>query len=332
MQSSDTKQAHPPRPAASPPLLSVVIPVYREGGHMRTVLAEVSAALVATGCAYEIVLVDDGSPDTTWAEIRTAAPDFATVRAFRLSRNFGKESALCAGLERARGDAVIVMDGDLQHPPALIPQMVCLWRDGSAEIVEAVKTDRGAENLIGKLGAALFYATTSRLSGVDMRGASDFKLLDRRAVDAWLQMDERNVFFRGTVAWLGFRRTQVPFAVAERAGGRSSWSYLRRIKLALTGITAFSAAPLHLVTIAGLLFSGFAVLLAIETLINLLIGNAVSGFTTVILLQLIIGSLLMLGLGVIGEYIARIYEEVKHRPRYLIAEAIDDASKPSDNG
>ena len=304
-------------------LVSVVIPLYKEGPHLRALISDLKTALQETECRFELVLVDDGSPDDTWKVITEEARTLPNLRAVRLSRNFGKELALCAGLERARGDAVVVMDGDGQHPPSLLPQMVKTWETTQSDIVEAVKTRRGRESLGGKLGALLFYLILNKLSGFELKGASDFKLMNRKAVNAWLQMSERNVFFRGMTAWMGFSSVRVPFEVVARRTGKSSWSYLKRLKLALIGITTFSSLPLHLVTLLGLMFFIFSLLLAAQTLYKQLAGHAVTGFATTILLELIIGSLLMISLGIIGEYLARIYEEVKARPRYVVTESID---------
>jgi len=305
------------------PLLSVVIPVFREGAQLSGFLKAVRSSLSQCNLSYELVLVDDGSPDDTWRIITSEAKSSEAICALRLSRNFGKESALCAGLEHTRGDAVIVMDADGQHPPSLIPEMVRAWQDSGADIVEAVKRRRGRESLSSKVGAQLFYFVLNKLSGFHFKGASDFKLLNRKAVDGWLKMHERNVFFRGMTVWMGFNTVQIPFEVVPRSAGQSTWSVLKRVKLALVGITAFSSFPLHLVTFAGLIFLGLSVLLGAETLYLKLTGRAVSGFATVILLELIIGSFLMISLGIIGEYLARIYEEVKGRPRYIVAESIE---------
>jgi glycosyltransferase involved in cell wall biosynthesis len=219
------------------------------------------------------------------------------------------------------------MDADGQHPPSLIPDMVRMWRSSGADIVEAVKRKRGRESLSSKLGARLFYFILNRLSGFHFKGASDFKLMNRKAVDAWLRMHERNVFFRGMTVWMGFTTVQIPFEVVPRSAGQSTWSVFKRLKLALIGITAFSSFPLHLVTLAGIVFLGLSLLLGIQTFYLKLSGEAVSGFATVILLELIIGSLLMISLGIIGEYLARIYEEVKGRPRYLVQESIDNTNE-----
>jgi polyisoprenyl-phosphate glycosyltransferase len=309
------------------PTLSLVIPVYREGSHLNVVIREIIAVLEKNISkeSYEIILIDDGSPDNTWDVIREISPEFSMLRGVRLSRNFGKECALCAGLEMAKGEAVIVMDGDLQHPPDLIPEMVRLWQKSNIDIVEAVKVTRGKESFIGKIGAELFYTILNYLSGYNLRGASDYKLLDRKVVNAWLKMGERNLFFRGMTAWLGFQRVTIPFEVASRIGGKSGWSTLKLVKLAITGLTAFSSLPLHLITFSGCFFLIIAVILGAQAFILKFTGRAVDGFTTVIILLLIIGSLLMISLGIIGLYIARIYEEVKRRPRFIISEIIEVA-------
>ncbi|QLE57814.1 glycosyltransferase family 2 protein [Nostoc sp. TCL26-01] len=310
----------------SQPTLNVVIPVYREGNHLNVVIQEVIAALekVTNKESYQIILIDDGSPDNTWDVIKQISQDYPILKAVRLSRNFGKECALCAGLEMAKGDAVIIMDGDLQHPPHLIPEMVSIWQKSDADIVEAIKISRGNESFSSKIGAEIFYAILNQLSGYNLKGASDYKLLDRKVVNAWLRMGERNLFFRGMTAWLGFQRIKIPFEVASRISGRSRWSTLNLMKLAITGVTSFSSLPLHLITFSGCLFLTFAIILGLQTLFFKLTGRSVDGFTTVILLLLIIGSLIMISLGIIGLYLARIYEEVKCRPRYIISEIIDE--------
>lgn len=310
------------------PFISVVIPLYQEAANLRPVLSGVTTALAKTGSPFELIVVDDGSPDETWQILADEAKGLPTLHGLRLSRNFGKELALCAGLERARGDAVIVMDGDGQHPPELLPEMVRLWQTSGADLVEAVKSKRGPESFTQRFGALLFYVFLNKLAGVNLKGTSDFKLMSRRALDAWLQMEERNVFFRGMTAWLGFTRVQLPFEVPGRAAGQTGWSFPKRLRLALTGLSAFSWLPLQFVTLVGLLFFVFSVLFGIYTLALQLTGRSVSGFATVILLLLIIGSLLMLSLGIVGEYLARIYEEVKRRPRYVIASSIEP-SKPA---
>lgn len=308
------------------PFLSVVIPVYCEGAFLQEVLAKIQNAVEGINEPYELILVDDGSTDNTWEVVRKVSKTYKMLKSVRLSRNFGKEAALSAGLDRAQGKIVITMDGDLQHPPSLIPEMVRIWRESEPDIVEAIKTDRGNESVIGRLGATFFYYIMNKLSGYNIRGASDFKLMNRHVVDAWRSMNERNLFFRGMSAWLGFKRIQIPFEVPERIGGSSRWSFLRLLRLSLGGVTAFSSLPLHFISLMGGLILCISIILGIQTLYFKFSGRAVSGFATVILLLLLIGSVIMIGLGIIGEYIARIYEEVKGRPRYVVAEEIGESN------
>ncbi|MBW7454897.1 glycosyltransferase, partial [Paenibacillus sepulcri] len=221
--------------------------------------------------------------------------------------------------------AVIVMDGDLQHPPELIPQMVRLWREEGFEVIECVKENRGEEAAGKKLGAQVFYGLLSYLSGYKLQGASDFKLLDAKVVESWREMPERVTFFRGMTAWLGYKRTTISFSVPAREEGASRWNLFNLIKLAVQAIVSFSTIPLRLVSIIGALFLVGSIALGINTLVQKLQGTAVTGFTTVILLLLLIGSFLMISLGIIGEYIAAIYHEVKGRPRYLIADKHENA-------
>ncbi len=314
---------------APPPELSVVLPFWNEGACAARAAARIWETLDGTGAACEMICVDDGSTDDTWPRLAAFAADRPAVVAIRFSRNFGKEAALAAGLEAARGRAVIVMDGDLQHPPELIGEMLRRWRAGEAEVVEAVKRRRGRESWVNRWGARLFYRTLRRVSGIDLENASDFKLLDRKVVDAWLELRDFHLFFRGMCAWLGFRRARIDFEVPERIGGVSKWSLGRLAGLAADGVASFSSAPLHLTTLIGAVFLVFAIVLGGHTLYMKLAGQAVSGFTTVILLLLIVGSCVLISLGVIGAYIARIFEQVKGRPRFLIAETLGRAQTDS---
>ena len=303
--------------------LTVVIPGYNEAGQIAATVAAINSALCACGgLSATFVLVDDGSCDGTWETIGKLSSGAGDVRGIRLSRNFGKEAALCAGLDAAcasGADACLVMDADLQHPPEYIPRMVEFWREGY-DVVEGVKASRGSESRVYHWLAHAFYGTIGGLSGLDFDDVSDFKLLDMKVVRAWKTMGESRTFFRGMTAWLGFRRAAIPFVVAERTTGTSKWSAFRLFRLATDAISSFTSAPLHFVTILGLLLLAFAVPLGIQTLYNKLAGVAVDGFTTVILLLLLIGSSIMISLGIIGIYIARIFDEVKRRPRYLVRE------------
>lgn len=301
--------------------ISVVIPAYNEAEGITATLDEIGARLASITDRYEIIVVDDGSTDGMWEQL--AQYRGAGVRGYRLSRNFGKEAALCAGLEHARGQAVIIMDADMQHPPAMLERMVTIWREGKADIVECTKRTRGTEPLRNRLGSELFYGLLSKLTGYNLKGASDYKLLDRRVLLAWQSMGERNVFFRGMTQWMGFAKVQLEFDVVERKTGVSRWGFYNLIKLAVGAIIAFSSLPLRLVSLAGIGFLMGALVLGGQTLWRKITGDAVTGFTTVILLQLIIGCIIMVSLGIIGEYLAAIYKEIKGRPRYLVSRELE---------
>ena len=306
-------------------MLSIVIPAYNEEKMIWKTTEVVSGIMEREKIPFELVFVNDGSKDQTWEMIEKAAEKNTHVTGIRFSRNFGKESAIFAGLANAEGDCIAVMDCDLQHPPEVIPQMWEKWQQG-AEIVEGIKSDRGKESLGYKLSAGLFYKIMSKLIKMDMNASSDFKLLDRKVVQVLLELPERNTFFRALTFWAGFRTETVEYEVQERKYGQSKWSFWSLMKYAITNATSFSTLPLQLVTIMGGVSILFSVILAIQTLVRYLMGTAVEGFTTVILLILIIGGFIMLSLGVIGHYIARIYEEVKGRPKYIISHVTDNVS------
>lgn len=303
--------------------LSVLIPFYNEEEQAALTLATVDQILsTQVDCDYEIIVVDDGSRDKTWSIIETEKAKYPKLRALRFSRNFGKEAAVCALLEHAEGDCAVLMDGDLQHPPRYIPEMLRLWREEGWHIVDGVKIERQKESLLGRVSARLFYKVFKKLSHLDLQNASDFKLLDRKAIDAFNACPERNTFFRGLSAWIGFKRTPLLFEVDDRTAGVSKWSPKQLFRLSAQAITSFSSAPLNLVSYLGIVFWVFAIILGIQTLVNFILGRAAGGFTTVILLLLIVGGSIMLALGLIGSYIGRIYMEIKARPRYLLCDEI----------
>ncbi|MDD5900336.1 MAG: glycosyltransferase family 2 protein [Lachnospiraceae bacterium] len=301
--------------------ISIVVPVYNEGAHIRNSMAYVGKICEDASISYELVLIDDGSSDTSWEVISGMAKEDERIVAVRLSRNFGKEPALCAGLDIASGDAVIVMDADLQHPPERIPEMVRLWQEG-AEVVEGVKSSRGKEKWTYRVCAKLFYGMINKATGIEFNNASDFKLLDRKVVEAMKHMPEKMTFFRGMSAWVGFERRTFEFEVAERVDGASKWSLKRLITLAVTAVTSYTSAPLHCITVLGFVMFLGAILLGIQTLYMKIAGYAQDGFTTVILLLLLIGSMIMISLGIIGLYLMKIYHEIKGRPRYLTSRII----------
>ena len=310
----------------SGPEVSVVLPVYDEEESIGGALDAVAAELGKTGATFEIVAVDDGSRDGTLVRLEERARLDERVRVVRLSRNFGKEAALAAGLDASRGRAVIVMDADLQHPPELIPRLVSLWREGN-EVVSAVKEERAREGLTYRLMAGLFNALMGSAAGASFRGASDYKLLDRQVLDALAQCSERNRFFRGLVTWVGFRTAEIPFTVQRRSAGRTKWSTWGLFRYSLRNLIAFTALPLKLVAAAGFTTLVLAFGLAVQTLWRYLAGRAVSGFTTVILLQLILGGLLLTSVGVIAAYVAEIYDEVKRRPMFVVRKPPPEAPR-----
>lgn len=304
------------------PLLSVVLPAHNEEAGIAHAIQVIGGVLADIGLAWEIVVVDDGSRDKTFEVLKAVAQANDHVRAIRFSRNFGKEAALLAGLNMARGDAVITMDADLQHPPKLIPAMVEAWKRG-ARVVDAVKRSRETDSAVTRLRAKIFNTLLSRMGGVNLDNSSDFKLLDRIVVDTITQaLPERQRFYRGLTDWVGFSRERLLFDVEERASGAGKWSIRGLIGLAITAIVSFTSAPLRIVTGLGLATLVFGLLVAGEALWGWAHGQAVSGFTTTIFTLLIIGSFIMISLGIIGEYIAKIYDEIKARPTYLIEHAV----------
>lgn len=301
--------------------LSVVLPAYNEEQMLAKTCRTLKKILDLAEINYELVIVDDGSTDQTWKIIEETAEKDRNVTGVHFSRNFGKEAAIVAGLAQASGNAVAVMDCDLQHPPEVLVKMYRLWEQGY-EVVEGIKKSRGTETVFHRKSAGFFYRIMSRATGFNMENASDFKLLDRKAVESVLSMPERSMFFRATSSWVGFKSTSVLFEVQEREAGESKWSTGSLIRYAFRNIVAFTTLPLQFVTIgAGGCFI-CSLLLLIYSLVRYFTGHAVEGYTTLLIVMLFIGSAVMMSLGIIGYYIARIYEEVKRRPRYIVSRII----------
>ena len=298
-------------------LLSIVVPSFNEEAMIEKTFNTVKQIMDSASIPFELIFVDDGSRDATYRNISLLSENHSEVKGLSFSRNFGKESAIFAGLEASQGACCVIMDCDLQHPPTVIVEMYRLWEQGF-EVVEGVKSSRGKENPLHTLCAGCFYGLISRATGLNMANASDFKLLDRRAVESLLLMPERTPFFRALSSWIGFSSVTVPFEVQERTVGTSKWSIWSLVKYAIRNITSFSGAPMQFVTFMGWIMLIFSLAFAIQSLYRYFTGTAQEGFTTVILLLLIIGSVLMISLGIIGHYISRIYEEIKGRPRYII--------------
>ena len=299
-------------------MLSVIIPAYNEEEMISKTSETISGILDEAGIDFELLFVNDGSADNTWNVINEEASRNSRVKGVCFSRNFGKESAVFAGIAEAGGDCCVVLDCDLQHPPEKIVEMYRLWEQGY-EIVEGVKTSRGRESAMHKFAAKSFYNIMSESVGFDMSRASDYKLLDRKAMNVLLNMNEKNAFFRALSSWIGFKSTEVEYDVREREAGVSKWSTKSLIKYAITNITSFTSAPLHLITIAGWVVALLGLGFSVEALYrHFFIGGDQPGIITLTILLCFIGAMIMLGLGIIGVYISKIYDEVKGRPRYII--------------
>lgn len=302
--------------------ISIIIPSYNEEGNVEHTAAVVTKIMEENSIPFELVFVNDGSSDSTWERLERLAQKDERVVAVNFSRNFGKESAIFAGLETASGDACVLMDCDLQHPPETIVEMYKIWKNNDIDVVEGRKSDRGKENKAYRGFSLLFYKLIKKTSGLDMDAASDFKLLDRRAVDALLRMPERLTFFRAMSSWVGFKTERVYFEVAEREVGQSKWTTRGLIKFAINNITSFTSAPMQIVTVCGVITFIISLILGITTLVQKLLGVSDAGFPTVIILQLLTSSIIMFSLGIIGFYISKIYEEIKQRPRYIIRDIV----------
>ena len=310
-------------------LLSVVIPAYNEEALIGAAAETILRVLGDAHIPCELVFVDDGSKDGTWANISAAGARDKRVRGVRFSRNFGKEAALLAGLKYASGDCCVTIDCDLQHPPEKIVEMYRLWEQGW-QVVEGVKSDRGDEGALHRFAANTFYRIMTNAVGFEMKDRSDFKLLDRKAVDALLSMPEKDTFYRALSAWVGFRSATVPFEVAPRTVGESKWSTRKLVKYAIRNITSFTSSPMHIVTTLGVIMLLFALVLGVQTIVNKARGGAAEGFTTVIIVVLLTGSLIMVSLGIMGLYLTKMFDELKARPRYIVAETVGDTDEKAD--
>lgn len=300
-------------------MISVIVPAYNEEQMIKKTASVIGGLLSAASIPYELIFINDGSSDRTWEQISSICAAGGTVKGISFSRNFGKESAIFAGLSEAAGDCAAVIDCDLQHPPEKLVEMYRLWEQGY-EVVEGVKASRGNESRLHSFAAGCFYSLISRASHIDMSRASDFKLLDRKAVCALLNMPEKNAFFRAMSSWVGFKTTQIEYDVQEREAGESKWSTGALVRYAISNITSFTTLPMQLVTFMGVIMLILALILTIVSLVQKLRGDALGGFTTVIIMQCFTGSVMMISLGIIGYYIAKMYDEIKGRPRYIISE------------
>lgn len=315
---------------AEPVELSIVVAFFNEGPNIGPLFQRLFPVLDGLGLPWEVVCVNDGSTDDTLERLAAVRAARAAVKVIDFSRNFGKEAALSAGLHFAAGRAVIPMDGDLQHPPETIPELVRKWREG-AEMVLAIRQSREYQDLLSRLFSRGFYWVFDLLSEVPLpAGAGDFRLLDRKVVNALNRLPERNRFMKGMFAWIGFKQAEVPFVAGTRTHGGSKWPSLRLFRFALAGLTAFSNFPLRVWGLVGATISAFAFLYILVRLIRTLVyGIDVPGYESIIVTILFLGGVQLLTLGIIGDYLGRVFDEVKGRPLYVVRAAYGLDSEPA---
>ena len=307
-------------------MLSIVIPAFNEEENICNTAKTVQQIMEQAQIPYEMIFVSDGSTDNTFDKVAELAKEDRRIRGLEFSRNFGKEPAMFAGLSAMKGGCAVVMDCDLQHPPQTIVKMYRKWIDGF-EVVEGIKNTRGKESVFHRIFAKTFYGIISALTGFEMGNSSDFKLLDKKVVQVLLDMPERKTFFRAMSFWAGFKSCQVHYDVAERAYGTTKWSFFKLARYAISNIVSYSTRPLTIVSYMGVISLLAGLIVAIQTLVRWASGKALEGFTTVILLLLLLGGGILLGLGIIGGYISAIYQEVKHRPRYVVRQDTEEQAE-----
>lgn len=297
--------------------ISVIIPSYNEQDTLSQTFKKLHETLAQITTSFEMIFVNDGSSDNTENILDKYAAKYSFVKSVHLSRNFGKEAAMSVGLDMAEGDCIIIIDADLQHPPELISVMHKKWREGY-DVVNAVKRNRGNESFLYNSFARGFNHIMSRSVGVNYKGASDFKLIDKQVAQALKGFHERNRFFRGLIAWIGFKSFDVEFDVQERHAGSSKWSIVDLIRYSIRNIISFSSWPLLFIAYTGFFVASLGIILLIQTLINYFAGNAIVGFTTVITLQILLSGIILFSLGIISIYLAKIYDEQKSRPIAIV--------------
>lgn len=302
--------------------ISCIVPVFNEQALIAEFIIKLSTELASLTDQYEIILVDDGSTDETVLEIKKLTND-KRIKLLALSRNFGKEIALTAGLEHASGEVAILMDADFQHPFSAIPEFLTKWAEGY-DMVYGVRKDRENESLFKRNFARLFYWLMRRITNIDIpNNAGDFRLLDRKILDSLKIFPERTRFMKGLYAWVGYKQIAVPFEVQDRKAGTSSWRFSKLTELAITGITSFSDVPLRVWGWVGFIISLVSLIYAIYIVtVTLIYGADMPGFPTLIVAIMFLGGIQLLSVGILGEYIARIFTEVKQRPKYLLQDKV----------
>lgn len=301
--------------------VTILIPCFNEEPSLPLLYKELVALGSDTRFSWEFLFINDGSKDNTILFLKELANKDNRVRYISLSRNFGKENALLAGFDFATGDCMVIMDADLQHPPKLIPRMLQLWEEGY-EDVYARRKDRGTDSWLRRKLSNTYYRMLQKVSNVDiLQNVGDFRLLDRKCIDALKQLRETERYTKGMYCWIGFKKTELEFEVAERVAGQSSFSYRKLVKLAINGFTSYTTAPLKLSVYIGIIVSLLSFVLMLVFLIKaLLYGDPVQGFPTLITVILFLGGVQLLSLGIIGEYLGKVFNETKHRPVYLVSE------------
>jgi polyisoprenyl-phosphate glycosyltransferase len=297
--------------------IDILIPCFNEAENIPYIVDELDKYIKNLEYDYGFIFIDDGSTDDTYESIVNLSSTRNDINFIKLSRNFGKEAAIAVGLKYCNSDAAIIIDSDLQHPPHLIPGMIVEWEKG-AEVVDGVKITRQKENVVKKIMGLGFNKLIGILTGMDFGGSSDYKLVDKKVISILNSMDEKNRFFRGLTNWVGFRHSKIEFKVEERKSGKTKWNLFGLFRLSIDSITSYSSKPLHIVTVLGILTLLFSIILGLQTLYNKFFGSAVSGFTTVILVILLLCSVLMISIGILGIYLSNIYNEVKNRPTYVV--------------
>ena len=317
-----TRSAKSSKRHAGQPEISIITPFFNEAPGVERFINELTEVLIQEGLEYEIICVDDGSTDLTLPSLLKARESNKRIRIIQLSRNFGKEVALTAGLDYARGKAVIPMDADLQDPPRLIPHLVARWRDGY-QVVNAHRAERISDSWMKRNTAKLFYKIFNAISDTPIpENTGDFRLLDREVVDALRCLPERDRFMKGLFAWVGYRTTEITYERPVRAAGESKWNYWKLINFAIGGVTAFSTFPLRLFNYIGLAVASFSFLYATLLIVRtLFLGRDVPGYASIMVVMLFLGGIQLVGIGVVGEYVGRIFIESKERPLYLVHKA-----------
>lgn len=300
--------------------IQFIIPLLNEAKNIPLIYEAIGREIAKNDIDICITYVDDGSTDESWNQICRLSANDIRVRGIRFSRNFGKEYAIEAGLRQSKADAAIVLDADLQHPVALIPEMIEAWLNDGFKVVSGVKSQRQKESIFRSLVSNSYYYIFNRMSGLQLQQMTDFKLLDRAVIESYLALPEGSRFFRGLIAWLGFKEKLIEFSPLDRLHGETAWTLKQLVNYAKGTLISFSYVPLKLTSYMSIAMFLFALLLGMQSIYNKFLGNAEEGFTTVLITQLIIGCAIMYGLSNIGTYVAKIYDELKSRPHYIIAE------------